>query len=105
MSLAANKAKAQESRVRINIIRARSLEKKAPMSMAYTGNFAPQLINGATRSVAILSFGSLRVLVAITPGTAHPPEIPPLMIRAMTEFPCSPNQRKTLSSIYATLAI
>ena len=38
------------------------------MSKAYTGSFAPQFNNGATRMVANLSLGSLSVRVAITPG-------------------------------------
>ena len=105
MILAAKSAKAHERRVRRNIILALSLEKKAPISMAYTGSLAPQFIKGTTKRVAILSLRSLNTLVAMTPGTAHPPEIPPLTTRAITELPCSPNQRNNLSSIYATRAI
>ena len=73
--------------VKIKRIFAFLFKKNAPMSIAYTGSFAPQFINGVMRIVAILSFSPLSVLVANTPGTAHPPDIPPLTIRASIELP------------------
>jgi len=105
INLAANRAKVQDRIVRRNSIRARFPGKKAPIITAYTGSLAPQFMNGTTSNVAIRSFLSRRVLVAITPGTAHPPDMPPLTIRAITEFPCNPNHLRTLSSMYATRAM
>ena len=81
------------------------LAKKAAISIAKTGSLAPQFIKGKTNIVAILSLEPLKVLVAITPGTAQPPAIPPLTIKAITELPCRPNQRKILSIMYAILAM
>ena len=51
------------------------------------GSFAPQFMKGTDSIVAILSFGSLSVLAAIIPGTAHPPLIPPDTMKGTMEFP------------------
>lgn len=44
---------------------------KAPMSSAYTGNRAEQLISGTTMMVASRSSRCWMVRVAMMPGTAH----------------------------------
>ncbi len=76
-NLAASSAPAQEISVRINIIPARLWGKKAAISSANTGSLAPQFMNGAVSRVAMRSLGDRRVRVAITPGTAQPPAMPP----------------------------
>ena len=44
---------------------------KAPISSAYTGSRAEQVINGATRMVARRSRGSWMLRVAMMPGMAQ----------------------------------
>jgi len=71
--------------------------KKAPISRASTGILAPQFMNGTVSRVAIRSFGERRVRVAMTPGTAQPPAIPPETMNGITEEPCRPKILKTRS--------
>jgi len=56
-------------------------------------------MNGAVMSVAIFSFLPRSVRVAMTPGTAQPPAMPPETMKGMTELPCRPKLRKTRSSM------
>ena len=65
------------------------------------GNFAPQLKNGITLTVATLSFSSASVLVFIIAGTEQPKPI----IIGINALPESPKRLKILSKINATLAI
>ncbi len=71
--------------------------KKAPIKTLYTGSLAPQFINGTTNMVARRALGSLSVRVAMMPGTAQPPEMPPPTMSAITELPCRPKARSTRS--------
>ncbi len=61
-------------------------------------------MNGTVSRVARRSLGDFRVRVAMTPGTAQPPAIPPETINAMTDAPCRPNIRNTRSSMNAIRA-
>jgi len=54
--------------------------KKAAIKRANTGSLAPQFMKGAVKSVASRSRGERRVRVAMTPGTAQPPAMPPEII-------------------------
>ena len=80
-----------------NMIMGRWSAKKAPINSRNTGIFAPQGIKGAVRIVASFSRGLRNVRAAITPGTAHPPAIPPEIIKGITELPWSPKIRNILS--------
>ena len=93
------RATSQANKVNRNIYLALCSVKKVPISRARTGTLAPQFIKGTVKSVAIRSLGERSVLVAITPGTAQPPAIPPETINGITEEPCSPKIRNTLSII------
>ena len=54
--------------------------KKAAASSRNTGSLAPQLMYGRVSRVASFSLGLRRVRVAMAPGMAQPPAIPPAMI-------------------------
>ena len=73
----------------------------APAIAVKIGNLAPQLKNGITRTVAVLSFSSESVLVFIMAGTEQPKPI----IIGMNALPDKPNFLKILSRIKATRAI
>lgn len=74
-------------------------EKKAPISRASTGSLAPQFMKGTVSKVAIRSLGERRVRVAMTPGTAQPPAIPPETMKGITEEPCRPKRGRKIRSI------
>ncbi len=74
------------------------------MSMAKTGILAPQFMKGTTSIVVSRSFSSRMVRVAITPGTAQPPAMPPDTIMARMLLPCSPKMRSTRSRTKAMRA-
>jgi hypothetical protein len=61
-------------------------------------------MKGTVSRVAKRSRRDLRVRVAITPGTAQPPAMPPDTIKAITELPCRPKILKILSSMNAMRA-
>lgn len=65
------------------------------------GSFAPQLKNGITLIVAILSFSSASVRVLMNAGTEQPKP----MIIGMNALPDKPNLLKILSRMNATRAI
>ena len=67
--------------------------------MRNTGIFAPQVMRGRVIMVAMRSFSLRMVRVAITPGMAQPPAMPPAMMKGITEEPCSPKARMTRSSM------
>ena len=73
----------------------------APAMAVNIGNFAPQEKNGITRTVAVLSLSSARVLVFIIAGTEQPKPI----IIGINALPESPNFLNALSSINAIRAI
>ena len=73
----------------------------APHTAARMGAFAPQVKNGMTRFVMILSFSSASVLVLTAAGTEQPKP----MIIGMNARPESPNLRNALSRMNATRAI
>ena len=74
------------------------------MSRVSTGSLAPQFMNGTVSRVASRSLGERRVRVAITPGTAQPPAMPPETMNGITEEPCRPNRWKMRSIMKATRA-
>ena len=86
-SHATSRAPTQEIRVMRSMTWAWLCAKKAPTSRANTGSLAPQFMKGTVSRVASRSLGDLRVLAAMTPGTAQPPAIPPDTMNAMTELP------------------
>jgi hypothetical protein len=98
-SFATRSAPIQATAVIRSMTRASWLVKKAATRRANTGSLAPQFMKGAVSSVASRSRGDFRVRVAITPGTAHPPAMPPETTKAITELPCRPKARKTRSSM------
>ena len=73
--------------------------KNTPVSRMSTGSFAPHVMKGAVSMVASFSLGERRVREASTPGTAHPPPMPPEMMKGITEEPCRPKMRNTRSSM------
>ena len=54
--------------------------KKAPASSKNTGSLAPQAMYGRVSRVASFSLGLRRVRVAMAPGMAQPPAMPPAMM-------------------------
>ena len=74
---------------------------RPPAIAVKIGNLAPQEKNGITRTVAVLSFSSAKVLVLIIAGTEHPKPI----IIGIKERPDKPNFLKIRSKIKATRAI
>ncbi len=89
----------QANRVIRNMIWASFSLKKAAINSRKTGSLAPHGMNGAVIRVASFSFGLRKVRVAMTPGTAQPPMIPPEMIKGIAEQPCRPKMRSTRSSM------
>ncbi len=85
-SFATNRAAIHPPATQKNITDA-EFSKKAAAIRRMTGTLAPQLMNGAVNTVASFSLGLLSVRAAITPGTAHPPAIPPDTINGITEEP------------------
>ncbi|MPN48411.1 hypothetical protein SDC9_196018 [bioreactor metagenome] len=83
------------------VTKAAFLGKNIETNIAYIGNFAPQVINGAIRAVIFLSCSLSNVLVAIIAGEEHPR---PITI-GMNAFPDSPTFAITLSIKNAILDI
>ncbi len=98
-SLDTSSAIAQANSVMPNIICASFSLKKAAIKSRKTGSLAPQGMKGAVIRVASFSFGLRSVLVAITPGTAQPPMMPPETMKGMAEQPCRPKTRRARSSM------
>ena len=73
----------------------------APAIAVKIGSLAPQLKNGITLTVAVLSFSEAKVLVLIIAGTEQPKPI----IIGINALPDKPNFLKILSKINATRAI
>ena len=78
-----------------------ALSKNAPAINAMIGSFAPQGTKVVVITVILRSLSFSMVREAITPGTPHPL---PISI-GIKDFPESPNLRKILSMINATLAM
>ena len=78
-----------------------ALSKNAPAINAMIGSFAPQGTKVVVITVILRSLSFSMVREAITPGTPHPL---PISI-GIKDLPESPNLRKILSMINATLAM
>ena len=94
-----SRAAIQAPTVTRNMTLAAEFGKKAAASIRNTGTLAPQVMKGVVTRVASFSLGLRRVRVAMTPGTAQPPAMPPATMKGSTELPCSPNILNTRSSM------
>ena len=98
-SLATKRAATQAVSVTRDMTPASEPGKKAAASIKNTGTLAPQVMNGVTSRVASFSLGLRSARVAMTPGTAQPPAMPPATMNGSTLVPCRPKMRNTRSSM------